>query len=172
MPSPQALTLIDSVNELDIPTGVVPRGAVFENRAGFRVAHIFVFNSSGDLLLQQVGRTRQRSPYRWGSSVATYLNAGESYAEAARRRLYEELLLQTELRKLGSTRMHDDGASKFIELFETKSDFAEIGEPDHIDALEFVPVPVVQDLLSSDPHRFTETFPFVFRLFQAVSGLR
>lgn len=170
MPSPQAINLIDNVDDADRPIGVVARSNVFEEHAGFRVAHVFVFNDAGELLLQQVGRGRLRSPLRWGSSVASYLFAGETYAEAAQRRLREELLLETPLLKLGGTRMDDAGATKFIELFKTISNTADIGEPQHIESLDFVPLQVVQQLLASDASRFTETFPFVFRLFQAVTN--
>ena len=117
-----------------------------------------------------VGRGRQRSPLKWGSSVAGYLFAGESYVAAATRRLQEEIGLETPLQKLGATRMQDEGATKFIELFVTTAEVARIEEPDHIEALEFVPLDSIDDRLRADPEAFTETFPVVYRLFRAVVG--
>jgi ADP-ribose pyrophosphatase YjhB (NUDIX family) len=104
-----------------------------------------------------------------GSSVAGYLFAGESYAEAATRRLREELLIETPLRKLGATSMDDEGARKFIELYETISDDASIGEEGHIENLIYLGIPEIEELLTMHPERFTETFPHVLRLYQAVS---
>jgi isopentenyl-diphosphate delta-isomerase len=170
MPAPSATSLIDSVDDADQPIGVVARGDVFREHAGFRVAHVFVFNQNGELLLQQVGHGRRRSPLHWGSSVAAYLFAGETYAEAAVRRLREELGLETPLRKLGATTMQDDGATKFIELFQTASDSASIGDHQHIENLQFVSLPEIDQLLVSEPKRFTETFPCVFRLYRAITS--
>src|ERR1700747_2339042 len=105
MPAPRASALIDRVDPADRPVGKVRRGEVFEKRAGFRVVHVFVFDWEGQLLLQQLGRHRDRNPLKWGSSVAGYLNAGEDYLEAAQRRLREELRLETPLAKFGSAVM-------------------------------------------------------------------
>lgn len=127
-----------------------------------------MFNYSGQLLLQQVGRNRRRSPLLWGSSVAAYLFAGESYLEAARRRLRDELELETPLRKLGATSMADNGATKFIELFQTVSGGATVGDHQHIEDLDYRYPEEIAELLHSEPNRFTETFPYVFRLYQAV----
>jgi isopentenyl-diphosphate delta-isomerase len=170
MPRPGPTDLIDRVDDLDDPIGLVRREDVFAEHVGFRVVHVFVINSNDELLLQMVGRRRERSPLKWGSSVAGYLFAGESYAAAAGRRLRDEIGLESPLQKLGATRMQDAGATKFIELFLTTSDFARIGESDHIEALEFAPLGSIEDRLRADPTAFTETFPVVYRLFRAVVG--
>jgi 8-oxo-dGTP pyrophosphatase MutT (NUDIX family) len=103
-----------------------------------------------------------------GSSVAAYLFAGEPYAEAARRRLREELGLTTPLQKLGSTTMDDGGARKFIDLFRTTSDEASIADEHHIESLLYLSVQEIQEMLRSEPEQFTETFPHVFRLYRAI----
>jgi isopentenyl-diphosphate Delta-isomerase len=148
------------VDGLDDPIGVVRREDVFAEHVGFRRA----------LAPAGRARARQRSPLKWGSSVAGYLFAGESYVAAATRRLREEIGLETPLQKLGATRMQDEGAMKFIELFVTTAEVARIEEPDHIEALEFVSLVSIDDRLRADPEAFTETFPVVYRLFRAVVG--
>jgi isopentenyl-diphosphate Delta-isomerase len=168
MPAPSPTSLIDRVDDTDEPIGVVPRRDVFREHAGFRVAHVFVFSQAGDLLIQRVSHERERSPLLLGSSVAAYLFAGESYAEAARRRLREELGLTTPLQKLGSTTMDDGGARKFIDLFRTTSDEASIADEHHIESLLYLSVPEIQEMLRSEPEQFTETFPHVFRLYRAI----
>jgi isopentenyldiphosphate isomerase len=128
MPAPSATSLIDRVDDNDQPVGVVERREVFRERAGFRVAHVFVFNDVGRVLLQRVGRSGTRSPMLYGSSVAGYLFAGESYLEAAQRRLREELMLESPLSTVGSVRMNDRGSTKFIRLFRTIGDNPVIGD--------------------------------------------
>ena len=170
MPAPTLHSLLDRVDDTDQPVGRVQRGDVFRLGAGFRVVHVFVQDHGGRLLLQQVGASRDRSPLRWGSSVAGYLHAGESYVEAARRRLAEELGLDTPLTKLGAVRMPDDGATKFIELYGTASESAAIREPGHIERIDHWPLDEVERALDAEPERFTETFPYVFGIFRVASG--
>ena len=167
MPAPRASAPIDRVDPADRPVGRVRRAEVFEQQAGFRVVHIFVFDAEGRLLLQQLGRNRDRNPLKWGSSVAGYLNAGEDYLEAARRRLREELLLDTPLAKFGSAVMPDREARKFITLYVTKAEqrAVSVAEPDHIEALRFETVPAVRTQIEQWPENFTETFHFLFRFY-------
>jgi isopentenyldiphosphate isomerase len=171
MAAPSASTLIDRVDDYDRPIGVVERGAVFEQHANFRVVHIFVFDTAGRLLLQKLGHKRERNPLRWGSSVAGYLYAGESYHAAARRRLREELGLEAELDPVGRTMMIDRGSRKFIMLFRTTVSANEprIAEKDHIEDIRFWELTEIEEALARDPEIFTETFRHVFSFFKAVT---
>lgn len=171
MPAPSASALIDLVDPADKTIGTVRRRDVFLQRAGFRVVHVFVFNDSGELLLQQLGRERDRNPLKWGSSVAGYLNAGEDYLDGARRRLREELDLATPLAKFGSVVMPDQGARKFITLYLTVAPPAvTVAEPDHIEGVRFEPVSAIQRQIDQWPDNFTETFLLLFRFY--LSTLR
>jgi isopentenyl-diphosphate delta-isomerase len=168
MPRPTATSLIDRVDDTDEPIGLIERQDVFRLRGGFRVAHTFVANRTGQLLLQQVGAGRERSPLQWGSSVAAYLHAGETYAQAARRRLREELALDTPLEKLGAIRMHDQGATKFITLFKTHAEGAMVNEPGHIEQVAFWEPNDIERELARQPGLFTETFPVVYKIYRAA----
>jgi isopentenyl-diphosphate delta-isomerase len=172
MPAPSASTPIDRVDEADRPIGEVRRGEVFAQAAGFRVVHIFVFDQDGQLLLQQLGRERERNPLKWGSSVAGYLRSGEDYIQGAQRRLREELGLTTPLAKFGSTVMPDQGARKFITLYVTRADRlgVTVAEPGHIEALRLRPVADIEAAITREPANFTETFRFLFRFY--LSTLR
>lgn len=171
MPAPNKSSPIDWVDEADRPIRKIARGRVFEVGAKFRVVHIFVFNPQGELLLQQLGRHRERNPLKWGSSVAGYLHAGEAYADGASRRLREELDLDTPLVKHGSIFMQDLSSTKFITLYTTVAEDPHIAEPGHIEAVRFWPQAEVLEELSRNPDQFTETFRYVHRFFQATLPL-
>jgi len=176
MPAPRQDDLIDLVDAVDRPIGQIRRGAVLEQKARFRVVHIFVFNPEGRLLLQRLGRNRERNPLKWGSSVAGYLNAGESYVVAAFRRLEEELGLEwtslgTPLVKHGSIAMQDRASTKFITLYTTTASHPRIAEPGHIEALRFWPIGMLEEELEQTPESFTETFRYVYKFFRATSAL-
>jgi isopentenyl-diphosphate delta-isomerase len=168
MAAPSASDLIDRVDEYDRPIGVVERGAVFEQHANFRVVHVFVFDGEGRLLLQKLGHKRERNPLCWGSSVAGYLHAGESYDAAARRRLREELGIEAPLDPIGRTMMIDRGCRKFIMLFQTTVSAGEprIAEKEHIEEIRFWQLREIEEWLARDPEAFTETFRHVFRFFE------
>src|SRR2546427_5528889 len=105
--------VVDRVDTSDHPIGSIPRKEVFAKKAGFRVAHVFVFNDRRELLLQRLANTRDRHPGNWGSSVAAYLFSGEDYLAAAERRIQQELGISSPaLRLFGKTPMDDDGCTK------------------------------------------------------------
>ncbi len=170
MAAPSASSLVDRVDEYDRPIGVVERGSVFEQHANFRVVHIFVFDRAGRLLLQKLGRKRERNPLRWGSSVAGYLYAGESYNAAARRRLREELGLESPLDPIGRSMMIDRECRKFIMLFQTTVSASEprIAEKEHIEEIQFWQLTEIEEWLARDPEAFTETFRHIFRFYEKM----
>lgn len=171
MPAPTAAAWIDRVDAADRPVGRVRRRDVFAEGAGFRVAHVFVFDSARRLLLQQLSGLRDRHPLCWGSSVAAYLHPDEDYATAAARRLREELELDLPLTKHGSFRMEDDGAIKFVSLFTTVGDDPRIGEPEHIHRLAWWLPDDLDQALAADPEPFTPTFQRVYAFYRRTRDL-
>lgn len=165
MPAPTQDTLIDAVNERDEEIGRIPRGDVLREGRNFRTAHIFVVNDRGELLLQRLAAGRDRHPGRWGSSVAAYLFAGESYRAGAERRLEEELDLRTELRQLGKIEMRDEHSLKFVSAFLTRSNVAENHDPGHLSELAYLRVSEVERSLRRKPENFTPTFAALFTAF-------
>lgn len=170
MPTPTATTPIDVVDDEDRLVGTVPRGEALRTGSNFRTAHVFVFNADGDLLLQRLASSRQRHPDRWGSSVAAYLFAGESYEHAAARRLEEELGIRASIHAVGKLEMHDKRSLKFVELFRANDDQAQIAEPEHISALRFAPLARIEREIQINRFRFTPTFVQLFRAFGSSLG--
>lgn len=171
MAAPAPTSWIDRVDAADRPVGRVRRGAVFTEQAGFRVIHVFLFDTAGRLLLQQLSSHRDRHPLLWGSSVAGYLHPGEEYAQAAERRLREELALEIPLAKHGSFRMLDEGAVKFVTLFTAIGDDPRVAEPEHIHRLEWWPLVELDEALRSDASRFTPTFQRVYAFYRRTHDL-
>lgn len=170
MPAPTLTTPIDIVDEQDQPVGLMERGQVLAAGANFRVAHIFVFDDAGRLLLQQLGQVRTRNPLRWGSSVAAYLHAGETYDEAAQRRLREELGLDVPVSFVDKVRMRDHNSTKFIGLYRAHAHRARNAEPEHLERLEYRDLAWVADALEREPELFTETFALLFPHYTKVMG--
>lgn len=165
MPAPTPNTSIDTVNEHDEKIGTVLRREALERGKNFRTAHVFVLDRERRILLQRLAPQRERHPGRWGSSVAAYLFAGESYEEAAIRRMGEELGVEAPLRFLGKIEMRDLDSRKFVELFLARSGNAAVKEPDHVAQVRYWPVAEVRTRLAERPADFTPTFARLFRAF-------
>jgi isopentenyldiphosphate isomerase len=161
MARPGPTSLIDRVDDANRPIGLVTRADVFLVRANFRTVHVLVFSNAGDLLLQQLAPTRERNAGKWGSSVAGYMHAGETYRDAAQRRLAEELGLHTPLSEVGVTPMNDKGVTKFVGVYTTVSDKPRVAEPEHIEAIQFRPLGEIERGISSQPDSYTETLRHV-----------
>lgn len=165
MSTPSESDLIDIVSDEDVPVGVIERGEVHESGANFRVSHVFVLNSSDQLLLQELGTERTHQPFRWGSSVAAHVLAGESYEDAAKRRVREELLINIPLTDKFKIRVQEGTSIKFVTLFVGRSDVARIGEPKHSAALAFRDLDSVRAEMAANPATFTDTFRDLFESF-------
>lgn len=160
--------VIDAVDQSDMPIGRIPRNQVFRQHANFRVVHDLIFNTHGELLVQQLASTRTRHPGYWGSSVAAYLFAGESYKAAAERRLEEELGIHgLPLSYVGKTSMEDDGSHKFIAVFTGTCDGPFSFDRSQIERLEFLPRHVIHELQADGSRTFTPTFLRVLSFYES-----
>jgi isopentenyl-diphosphate delta-isomerase len=161
--------LVDLVDSSDRVIGTAQRRQVLQQQAGFRVAHVFLFNAVGELLLQQIA-PGLRHPGQWGSSVAGYLQAGESYQQAAERKLQQELGVRPFVAEYGKTSMMDQSALKFIGLFTGSYDGPFSPNPAEVSRLEFVSISQVVAERSTGARTFTETFLRLLDFYLGSSG--
>lgn len=163
--------LLDAVDDQDQVIGSVLRREVFRQHKNFRVAHLFLFNDSSELLLQRLADSRNRHAGRWGSSVAAYVNAGESYLQAIERRATEEIGVQIgDLEPLGKTAMAEDGGcTKFVTLFRGRARGPCVIDYGHVSQVEFRPIESVVRMRLADPSMFTPTFCHLLDFLQDLS---
>jgi isopentenyl-diphosphate delta-isomerase len=81
----------DIFDEAGCPLGTATRHQAHLEGLWHRAANVFLFRSGGELLIQRRSRTKDVCPGAWDVSVAEHLVPGESFEEAARRGLREEL---------------------------------------------------------------------------------
>jgi len=70
----------------------------FEGRL-HRAFSILIFNSKGELLIQQRAKTKQHSPGLWANTCCSHPRPNEILKEAAKRRLKEEMGIETDLKE-------------------------------------------------------------------------
>ena len=150
--------LLDWVDERDRVIGQVSRTDALRVGANFRVAHLFLFNSRSEILLQQLALSRPRHPGCWGASVAAYVASGEDYRQAIERRTHEELGVRLEsVERVCKTSMPEEGGTKFITLFTARSDGPFTVDSGHIAKLQSLPLADVLRVRHSEPWTFTPT---------------
>lgn len=83
--------LLDVVNEKDIVIEQAMRSVVHVRGLWHRGVHVFLFDNGGRLLVQKRSADRVASPSLLDCSVSEHVKSGESYPDASRRGLKEEL---------------------------------------------------------------------------------
>jgi isopentenyl-diphosphate delta-isomerase len=85
------------VNEKDEPIGLMEKMEAHEKGLLHRAFSILIFNSNGEMLLQQRALSKYHSPGLWTNACCSHPRNGETVVEAANRRLSEEMGMQTDL---------------------------------------------------------------------------
>lgn len=79
------------VDEQDQPIGLMEKQAAHIEPHLHRAFSIFLFNSKGELLMQQRALSKYHSPGLWTNTCCSHPRAGETLEEATSRRLMEEM---------------------------------------------------------------------------------
>jgi len=88
------------VNEQDEQTGVMEKMEAHQKALLHRAFSVFIFNSKGQMLLQQRAKTKYHSGGLWTNACCSHPRPGEATLDAANRRLFEELGFTTTLEKV------------------------------------------------------------------------
>ncbi|HDI00702.1 MAG: NUDIX hydrolase [Candidatus Latescibacterota bacterium] len=84
--------MFEVVDEEGRVVGLAPRSLCHSDpELAHRAVHVIVVNSRGELLLQKRSLTKDVQPGRWDTSVGGHPRPGETYEDAARREMAEEL---------------------------------------------------------------------------------
>jgi isopentenyl-diphosphate delta-isomerase len=155
--------IVDVVDEENKVVSNAERWALLANGLNFRTV---LFNDEGQLVLQRLSSQHPRSPERLGSSVAGYLYAHESYFEAAKRKLRDELRVTARIRSIGEFQMLDRTSRKFVRVFIGTLRKKPVIADDLITELVYIFPTNVSMVLSRNPSLFTPTFVLVYELFK------
>src|SRR5580658_4397934 len=88
------------VDESDQPVGVMEKMEAHRRGLLHRAFSVFIFNSRGEMLLQQRAPEKYHSAGLWTNACCSHPRPGEDTREGAVRRLKEELGFTTHLEKL------------------------------------------------------------------------
>ena len=104
--------LVDVVDEHDVVIGTVTRAEMRAGRLRHRAVSIAVIGSDGRLLIHRRAHTKDIWPGWWDIAAGGVVGAGESYDQAARRELAEELGVHADRLEPLGTAAYEDALSR------------------------------------------------------------
>lgn len=155
------------VNEIDEPIGSMEKMEAHRRALLHRAFSIFIFNSRGDMLLQQRADNKYHSPGLWTNACCSHPLPGESTGDAASRRLFEELGFRTELVELFSFTYRSDFDNGLTEheydhVFTGVYDGPVKPNDNEVKDYCFKPVDEIRSDLDTNPSKYTTWFRIAF----------
>ena len=86
--------ILSIVDKNDIVIGERRRDEIHNLNLLHRSIHVLIFNSAGEIFLQQRGLLKREGPGLWASSVSGHVDGGESYDVACLREIEEEVQIK------------------------------------------------------------------------------
>ena len=130
-----------------------------------RVAHVWVYNSRGKILLQLRAKTKNTFPNRWDLSVAGHISAGEEPLVSALREIEEEIGLSAKKEDLEFFKIikyqdvfHNVKINNFIYVYTYWFD-GDINnlkvQEEEVQGIQFIPMAEIEKGLKTHPEKYT-----------------
>ena len=156
------------VNSQDQVLGLMEKQQAHINGLLHRAFSVFLFNSKGEMLLQKRASAKYHSPGQWTNAVCSHPRVGESYIDAAKRRLKEELGIETELSEkfhfiykadVGGDLWEHELDHVFTGFYEGKFET----DPKEVSAVRYISMKDLERELAAHPENFTEWFKIILQ---------
>ncbi len=154
----QANEILDVVDINNHEIGQATRGEIHEKGWFHRAVHILLFNSSGAVYIQRRSKWKDRYPMKLDSSAAGHVDSGETYLEAAKRELNEELGITADLTSLLNIVACLETDNEHIVIYQAHSGLTPIPNPEEIYDGAFIDPMELSDLMNKRPEDFVPAF--------------
>ncbi|MGV0994509.1 isopentenyl-diphosphate Delta-isomerase [Empedobacter falsenii] len=132
-----------------------------------RAFSVFVFNSKGELMIQQRAASKYHSPTLWTNTCCSHPRDNETYKQAAHRRLEEEMGFDCELEykfnfiykaHLENDLIEHELDHVFIGTFDNEPKL----NPDEVMAYRWVELDDLKKDMEKNPQNYTAWFKIIF----------
>jgi lysophospholipase L1-like esterase/isopentenyldiphosphate isomerase len=126
-----------------------------------RVSALWITNSNGEILLARRPINKRRDPNRWGPSVATVLEKGQTYLGAIKQAAKEEIGIESfvahEAKKVLVTGYNNFYCQLFASEQDLRMDELKLN-PNEVQELQWFSRAEIDKQLSENPHHFVQAF--------------
>ncbi len=155
--------LVILVDELDNEVGTEEKLKAHEEGKLHRAVSAFVFNATGDMLIQKRASTKYHSPGLWSNAACTHPQPNEENKLAAERRLMEEMGFTTPL-TFHSTLLYkapfDNGLTEheYDHIFTGTYEGEILPTPEEVGDFRYISIENLKKEVREHPQNFTEWF--------------
>ncbi|MFA6149954.1 MAG: isopentenyl-diphosphate Delta-isomerase [Chitinophagaceae bacterium] len=167
------MDLVVLVDENDSEIGVMEKLRAHQEAQLHRAISVVIFNTAGEMLLQQRAAHKYHSPLLWTNACCTHPAPGEPVEEAAIRRLQEEMGLSCSLTyafnfiykaELGNGLTEYE----FDHVFYGFSNDAPAINEDEVCAYKYISMHDLKTDLNKHPDHYTAWFKLIFDKIKAI----
>lgn len=166
-------TKVILVDEQDNPIGIAEKMEAHHNGGQLhRAFSVFLFNSRGEMLLQQRALDKYHSGGLWTNACCSHPAPGENTPDAALRRLKEELGFTTPVQKIFDFVYRAEFENG---LTEHEYDHVFVGEyegdfqynPLEVMDYRYISLPALKEDMAQEPEKYTAWFRLAFPRIEA-----
>ena len=149
------------VDEQDTVTGTMEKMEAHLSGRLHRAISVFIFNTKGELLIQQRALDKYHSGGKWSNTCCSHPRPGEDTTDAAHRRLFEEMGLECKLRFGFSFIYYAEMATglsehEFDHVYLGISDNEPVPDPEEVAAYKYISADELETELRHYPEKYTE----------------
>jgi len=151
------MSLINVLDENGNPTGEVKtKREIHELGLWHNAAHVWIYNSHSEILMQLRSKDKDSYPGLWDISVAGHTDSGETPIQSAVREMKEEIGLNPEFGKLEPDGKYiisqpiegtlwQDNEIGYVYFYKYKGSIDDLSMPDgEVEKLMFIPIDVLE----------------------------
>ena len=155
------------VDQSDREIGAMPKMEAHIQGQLHRAFSVFIFNTDGALLLQQRAFSKYHSGGKWTNTCCSHPRPGERTADAADRRLQEEMDMACKLDAVFSFCYKAEVENGLIEhefdhVYFGTSDILPVPDPEEVADFRYISMDDLKSSIAEEPEMYTEWFKICF----------
>lgn len=147
--------------------GLMGKMEAHEKGVLHKAISVIIYNSAGEMLVTRRALTKYHWPGIWSNSCCSHPRQGESFADAAHRRLREELGIETKLTELFPFvyRAQDEQTGliehEYDVVFKGVFDGTFVFNPEEIEACAWYSAAALKEEIQQQPEKFSFWFKVI-----------
>ncbi len=164
MTKQQVILVDDQDNEI----GTMEKMAAHQGAHLHRAISVFIFDTQGRWLLQQRTMEKYHSKGKWSNACCTHPSPGETNAEAAHRRLFQEMGMKSDLTELTVFRYLSELENNLTEheidhVFVGTTNSLPLPNPEEVMAYRYISLTELQQEIEAQPENFSAWFKKIYQ---------